>query len=170
MQSVGDLDRVSRLDDVVRSVEVSLLDNVGYNRDRYNLWKHQCCRHSHCASNAVSGSFHVTFGDGGAQIEILDNHFSNMLGQSRTNPWHVALRNVDILGLHKNWCANMTELALVLMKWVNLVRSMRSELSTALGYLCGLPTFPLLSVGVELISSVHKLVDGSLNPCKIGVD
>ncbi len=53
------------------------------------------------------------------------------------------------------------------MECVNVMRLMRSELSTVLGFLCGLPTFPLLSAVVELISSIHKLVAGSLNPCKI---
>ncbi len=53
------------------------------------------------------------------------------------------------------------------MECVNVARLMRSELSTALGFLCGLPTFPLLSAIVELIGSIHKLVAGSLNPHKI---
>jgi hypothetical protein len=87
-----------------------------------------------------------------------------MLGQPQTNPWRVAFRSVDILGLHNDWCANMTELARVLMECENVVRSMRSELPTALEFLCGLPTFPLLSAVVELIGSIHRLVAGSLNP------
>jgi hypothetical protein len=61
----------------------------------------------------------------------------------------------------------MTELAQVLMEWVNVARSIHSESSTALEFLCGLPTFPLLSAVVELNGSVHKSVTGSLNPRKI---
>ncbi len=53
------------------------------------------------------------------------------------------------------------------MEWVNVARSMRSELSTVLGFLCGLPTFPLLSAVVVLMGSIHKSVAGSLNPRKI---
>ena len=53
------------------------------------------------------------------------------------------------------------------MECVNVTRLIRSELSTALGFLCGLPTFPMLSAVVALIDSVHKLVAGSLNPHKI---
>jgi hypothetical protein len=53
------------------------------------------------------------------------------------------------------------------MECVNVAILMHSELSTALGFLCGLPTFPLLSAIVALIGSVHKLVAGSLNPRKI---
>ena len=53
------------------------------------------------------------------------------------------------------------------MECVNVATSMRSELSTALGFLCGLPTFPLLSAVVPLIGSIHKLVAWSLNPRKI---
>ena len=53
------------------------------------------------------------------------------------------------------------------MECVNVAILMRSELSTALGFLCGLPTFPLLSAVVVLIGSIHKLVAGSLNPRKI---
>ena len=72
---VGNWDRVSRLDDVLQSVEVSRLDIVGYNWDRRSLWRHQCHRHFHCASNAVLGLLHVTFGSGGAWIEVLENNF-----------------------------------------------------------------------------------------------
>ena len=36
-----------------------------------------------------------------------------------------------------------------------------------LGFLCGVPTFPMLSSVVALIGSVHKSVAGSLNPCTI---
>ena len=90
-----------------------------------------------------------------------------MLGKPRTNPLRVAFRSMEILGLHNDWCANMTELAQVQKECVNVVRSMRSELSTTLGFLCGLPTFPMLSSVVALIGSVHKSVAGSLNPPKI---
>jgi hypothetical protein len=71
------------------------------------------------------------------------------------------------LGLHNYWCANMTELAQVLMEYVNVARSMCSELSTLLGFLCGFPTFHLLSAIIALIGSIHKLVAGSLSPRKI---
>ena len=53
------------------------------------------------------------------------------------------------------------------MECVNVAISMRLELSTALGLLCGLPTFPLLSAVVVLIGSIYKSVAGSLNPRKI---
>ena len=103
----------------------------------------------------------------GLGLRYLRINFSDMLGQPRTNPWGVAFRSVDILGLHNDWCANMTELARVLMECVNVARSMRSELPTALEFLCDLPTFPLLSAVVELIGSFHRSVAGSLNPRKI---
>ena len=103
----------------------------------------------------------------GLGLRYLRIKFSDMLGRPRTNPWRIAFRSVDILGLHNDWCANMTELARVLIECVNVVRLMRSELSTASGFLCGLPTFPLLSAVVTLIGSIHKLVAGSLNPRKI---
>ena len=90
-----------------------------------------------------------------------------MLGQQRTNPLRVAFKSVEILGLHNDWCANMTELARVCMECVNVARSIRSELSITFGFLCGFPTFPLLSSVVTLIGSVHKSVDGSLYPRKI---
>ena len=92
MRIVGNRDWVSRLDDVLRSAEVSRLDIVGYTWDPRNLWRHRCCRHFRCASNAVPGLLHVTFGNSGAWIEVLENHFSNILGQPRTNPRCVALR------------------------------------------------------------------------------
>ena len=102
----------------------------------------------------------------GLGLRYLRINLSDMLGQPRTNSWCVAFRSVDILGLRNDWCANMTELARFLMECVNVARLMCSELSTALGFLCGLPIFPLLSAIVALIGSVHKLVAGSLNPRK----
>jgi hypothetical protein len=53
------------------------------------------------------------------------------------------------------------------MECVNVAILIRLELSTALEFLCGLPTFPTLSPVVVLIGSVHKLVAGSLTPRKI---
>ncbi len=53
----------------------------------------------------------VAFDSGRARIEVLENHFSDMLGQPRINSWRVTLRSMDILGLHNDWCANMTEFA-----------------------------------------------------------
>jgi hypothetical protein len=53
------------------------------------------------------------------------------------------------------------------MECVNVAISIHSELLTALGFSCGLPTFPMLSTVVALIGSVHKSVAGSLYPRKI---
>ncbi len=44
---------------------------------------------------------------------------------------------------------------------------MECQLLTAVGFLCDLPTFPMLSAVIALIGSVHKLVAGYLNPRKI---
>jgi hypothetical protein len=103
----------------------------------------------------------------GLRLRYLRINFSDMLGQPRTNPWHVAFSSMGILGLHNDSFANMMKLARVQMECVNVVISMHSELSTLLGFLCGLPTFPLLSANVVLIGSVDKSVVGSLNPRKI---
>ena len=70
----------------------------------------------------------------GLGLRYLRIIFSDMLGQQWTNPWCVAFRSLDILGLHNDWCANMMELAWVLMKCVKVARSMRLEWSTALGF------------------------------------
>jgi hypothetical protein len=102
----------------------------------------------------------------GLGLRYLRINFSDMLGQPWTNPWRVAFSSVDILGLHNDSYANMTKLARVQMECVNVVISVRLELSTSLGFLCGLPTFPLLSANVVLIGSVDKSVVGSLNPRK----
>jgi hypothetical protein len=53
------------------------------------------------------------------------------------------------------------------MECVNVARSICSELSITPGFLCGLPTFPMLSSVVALIGSIHKSVAGSLYPRKI---
>jgi hypothetical protein len=64
----------------------------------------------------------------GLGLRYFRINFADMLGQPRTNPLRVAFKSVEILGLHNDWYANMTELARVRMECVNVVRSIRSEL------------------------------------------
>jgi hypothetical protein len=49
------------------------------------------------------------------RISVLD-----MLGHPFKKPFCVAFRSVDILGLHKDWCAHFTLLARVEMEWEKL--------------------------------------------------
>ncbi len=53
----------------------------------------------------------------GLGFRYLRMSFSVILGHPFRNPFCVALRSLDILGLHSDWCANFTLLALVAMEW-----------------------------------------------------
>ena len=94
-------------------------------------------------------------------------NLADMLGQPRTNPRRVAFKSVEILGLHKDWCANMTELTRVRMECVNVARSILLELSITPWFSLGFPAISIQSSFVALMGSIHKSVDGSLLPRKI---
>ena len=53
----------------------------------------------------------------GLGFRYLRMSFSVILGHPLRKPFCVALRSLDILGLHSDWCANLTFLALVKMEW-----------------------------------------------------
>ena len=80
-----------------------------------------------------------------------------MLGHPFKKPFRVAFRSVDILGLHKDWCANFTLLAPVEMEWAKLV-----VCCTALGR-----TGNVGDCCAAWIGSVHKSVVASLYTCRM---
>ena len=94
----------------------------------------------------------------GLGFRYLRMSFSEMLGHPFRKPFCVALRSMDILGLHSDWCANLTLLALVEMEWENTAT-----------YLIGSDWAAVLACeGVcdsGLMGIVHRSVAGSLCPC-----
>jgi hypothetical protein len=89
----------------------------------------------------------------------------------------MALKRVEILGLQRDWCANLTALAQVCTECVkvdrvtpvcvSLVSIGRCGAQLLQGPGCGGTVGPGAVHTVVGIGRVHKLVLGSLNPCKI---
>ena len=83
---------------------------------------------------------------------------SEMLGHPFKKPFLVALRSLDIFGLHNDWWANFTLFARVEMEWTKLAASCAG----------GVGSTRLVVVGagcmLEGIGSVHKSLLGSLKP------
>ena len=91
----------------------------------------------------------------GLGFRYLRISFSDMLGHPFRKPFRVALRSVDILGLHNDWCANLTLLALVEMEWAK----------TATCLTVSVFADSIACVGVcfvVLMGMVHRSVAGSL--------
>jgi hypothetical protein len=59
----------------------------------------------------------------GLGFKYLRINFSLMPGHPFTKPHLVAFNRVEIFGLHKDWCANLTALALVTTECVNIARA-----------------------------------------------
>jgi hypothetical protein len=53
-------------------------------------------------------------------LGYLSTNVSVKLGHPMRNPWLMALRRVEILGLHRDWWANLTPLAQVCTECVNI--------------------------------------------------
>ena len=83
-----------------------------------------------------------------------------MLGHPFRKTFCVALKIVEIFGLHRDWCANFTLFYRVVMEWANT--AMCLSVSVWVGsVLCG------GVLRLELRGIVHKLVVGSFNPFRI---
>ena len=66
------------------------------------------------------GLFICPLAAAGLALMYLCINFSFRFGHPSRKPCHTALESVDILGLHNDWCANLTPFALVLMECVKL--------------------------------------------------
>ena len=106
------------------------------------------------------GRFMCPLALAGLGFKYLRISYWEMLGHPFRKPFCVALRSLDILGLHSDWCANLTLLALVEMEWAKTAT-----------YLIGSDwAASLLRAGVcvtGLMGMVHRSVAGSLCPCSI---
>ncbi len=98
-------------------------------------------------------------------------------GHPLRNPRRMALRRVEILGLHRDWWANLTALAQVCMECVNIAMVTPGCVSLASIGRCGARPSQGQSRGRTVgpgavhtfvrMDRVHKLVLGYLNPRKI---
>ena len=66
------------------------------------------------------GRFICPLAVAGLGLRYLSISSSDMLGHPFKKPRRVALRSVEILGLHNDWWANLTLLALVETEWAKL--------------------------------------------------
>ena len=65
------------------------------------------------------GLFMCPLAVAGLGLRYLETSFSFMLGHPLRKPFFSAFMRVEILGLHNNWCANLTALVCVRMGCVN---------------------------------------------------
>ena len=106
------------------------------------------------------GRFICPFAVAGLGFRYLRMSVSDILGHPLRKPFRVALSSLDIVGLHSDWCANLTLLALVLIECVNDAT-------------CSLSVFNAASVDrggviwLALMGIVHRSVLGSFNPRNI---
>ena len=108
------------------------------------------------------GRFMWPFAIAGLEFRYLRISFLEMLGHPFRKPFRVALRSVDILGLHNAWCANLTLFARVEMEW--------AKTATCLTLSDWAATFACVGVcftGLMGMGMVHRSVAGSLRPFKI---
>jgi hypothetical protein len=125
----------------------------------------------------MAGTFHVAFCSCWASIETLMINFSIIFGQPFKNPLWMALKRGKTLGLHRDWCANLTAFARVHTEWVNAAKHMPGWASLATNQRCGAgPTQgpghgQMVGQGVVhtfvWIGRVHRSVLGSLYPVNI---
>jgi hypothetical protein len=118
------------------------------------------------------GHFIWPFAIAGLELRYLLISLTLMYGHPLRNPCLVALRRVEIFGLHNNWCANLTLLARVLIKCKKAAPSYiswggcgsRPILVQGHGKSIWLGVVRIPSFG---IGRVHRSVLGSLYPRKI---
>ncbi len=113
----------------------------------------------------------------GLAFKYLRINDSVMLGHPLRNPSLTALRRVDILGLHKDWCANLTALARVRTECANVATLTvgvvgprgRCGVRSVQGPDRGRTMGPGAVHTVVGRGRVHKSVLGSLKPLKITI-
>ena len=96
----------------------------------------------------------------GLGFKYLRMSVSEILGHPFRKPFRVALSSLDILGLHSDWCANLTLLALVEMEWAKTATFL-----TVSDWAASLACVGVCFTG--LMGMVHRSVAGSLRPCSI---
>jgi hypothetical protein len=121
------------------------------------------------------------FAMAGLGLRYLRMSLSDIFGHSLRKPFHVAFNIVEILGLHKNWCSNLTVLAHVHTQCTNIAMLIPGWTldSTGRGYEAQPIQGPDFGKGGTVaklgwvhslpleMGSVHKSVDKSLYPVKI---
>ncbi len=112
------------------------------------------------------------FAVAGLGFRYMRISFLVKLGHPFWKPLCTAFNNIEIFGLHNNWCANFTLLACVRTESVKVVRLMPGCMVRQMA--CGAQSIPGADYGRTvrmltqlLIGRVHKSVDTSLYPRNI---
>jgi hypothetical protein len=77
------------------------------------------------------------FAVAGLALRYLRINFSIIFGHPFKNPLRMAYRRVEILGLHRDWCANLTALAHARTECVNAAKHLPRWASLAANWRCG---------------------------------
>jgi hypothetical protein len=83
------------------------------------------------------GCFICPFAVAGLGFKYFRIKFSLMFGHPFRNPLQTAFKGVNIFGLHKDWCVNITALTPVLIEWVNVATSYCLVLVSPITFGCG---------------------------------
>ncbi len=134
-----------------------------------------------CTLDAMLRVFHVAFTVAGLGLRYRRMSLSGIVGHPLRKPLCVAFNRVEILGLHKDWCANFTALARARTECTNVAilrpgctldgtrrgcgaQPIQGPVRGKGGIVAKLGEVHSLLIG---IGSVHKSVDRSLYPVKI---
>jgi hypothetical protein len=131
------------------------------------------------AVDAMAGLLHVAFCRCRAKIEVFEDQCFQNIGAPFEEPLADSFMSVKILGLHKDWWANLTALAQVCTECMKVARVMPGWAllaSISIGVYGAQPKQGLgrgrtVGSGAEHtlagIDSIHRSVVGSLYPRKI---
>jgi hypothetical protein len=112
------------------------------------------------------GRFMWPFAVAGLGLRYFSMSFSERLGHLLRNPFRTALNNVEILGLHNDWCVNLTPLARIFTECMNEARFMPGCIGASTS--CRAQSIIGADHGradckvCPLIGSIHRLVSRSL--------
>jgi hypothetical protein len=140
--------------------------------DDWHMWRWLPSCFGCGTSYTMSWVLHMAFCCGRTWVEVLIYKFDADVRAPLRNPRLVALRRVEIFGLHNDWCANLTLLARVRIECKKAVPSCISRGG------CGARPIPGQGCGKSIwlwvvripsfgIGRVHRSVLGSLYPLKI---
>jgi hypothetical protein len=75
------------------------------------------------AFDTMPGALHAPFCSCRARVQVLEDQVSLMPRHPSKKPRLAAFNRVENFGLHKDWCTNLTKLALVITECVNIARA-----------------------------------------------
>jgi hypothetical protein len=99
------------------------------------------------AFDTVLGALHVPSRRCQARVQVLEDQLLLMPRHPFKKPSRVAFNRVENFGLHKDWCANLTVLALMVTECVNIARA---------GWMVGWRVLPIQGLGRDNVGAATK--------------